>query len=109
MPWGRTSEQPILLRTFRWAFAVTALGLATGVLYEGWTDLGHRGDSPVLEVSLSCDNAVINAETQEQRREHQATQRTRTGPTRGVALVGRAAFFMILYLEVWTRPSPSTA
>ncbi|MEW2074387.1 MULTISPECIES: DUF475 domain-containing protein [unclassified Streptomyces] len=51
----------MLLRTFRWAFAVTGLGLAAGVLYDGWTALGLVAVLAVLEVSLSFDNAVINA------------------------------------------------
>ncbi|WP_395570586.1 DUF475 domain-containing protein [Streptomyces sp. BK79] len=51
----------MLLRTFRWAFAVTALGLAAGVLYEGWTAFGIVAILAVLEISLSFDNAVINA------------------------------------------------
>ncbi|WP_437032613.1 DUF475 domain-containing protein [Streptomyces sp. enrichment culture] len=51
----------MLVKTFRWAFAVTALGLAAGVLYDGWTALGIVAILSVLEVSLSFDNAVINA------------------------------------------------
>ncbi|WP_231157566.1 DUF475 domain-containing protein [Streptomyces sp. CNZ748] len=51
----------MLLRTFRWAFAVTAVGLAGGVLYDGWAALGIVAILAVLEISLSFDNAVINA------------------------------------------------
>ncbi|MFC8872351.1 DUF475 domain-containing protein [Streptomyces sp. NPDC057148] len=51
----------MLLKTFRWAFAVTALGLALGVLYDGWTAFGLVAILAVLEISLSFDNAVINA------------------------------------------------
>ncbi|MEW2262921.1 DUF475 domain-containing protein [Streptomyces sp. NPDC047853] len=51
----------MLLKTFRWAFAVTALGLAVGVLYDGWTAFGLVAILAVLEISLSFDNAVINA------------------------------------------------
>jgi hypothetical protein len=51
----------VLWKTFRWAFAVTALGLAAGVLYDGWTALGIVAILSVLEISLSFDNAVINA------------------------------------------------
>ncbi|MHC3467423.1 DUF475 domain-containing protein [Streptomyces sp. 7R007] len=51
----------MLLRTFRWSFAVTAVGLAAGVLYGGWTALGIVSILAVLEVSLSFDNAVVNA------------------------------------------------
>ncbi|MGA5313413.1 DUF475 domain-containing protein [Streptomyces pseudogriseolus] len=51
----------MLWKTFRWAFAVTAVGLVGGVLYDGWTALGIVAILAVLEVSLSFDNAVINA------------------------------------------------
>ncbi|MEU6192628.1 DUF475 domain-containing protein [Streptomyces sp. NPDC047061] len=51
----------MLLRTFRWAFLVTAVGLAAGVLYDGWAALGIVAILAVLEVSLSFDNAVVNA------------------------------------------------
>ncbi|WP_369226912.1 DUF475 domain-containing protein [Streptomyces sp. R39] len=51
----------MLLKTFRWAFAVTAVGLAVGVLYDGWTALGIVVILAVLEISLSFDNAVVNA------------------------------------------------
>ncbi|WP_053912728.1 DUF475 domain-containing protein [Streptomyces sp. SCSIO 75703] len=51
----------MLLRTFRWAFAVTALGLVAAVFYGGWTALGVVAILSVLEISLSFDNAVVNA------------------------------------------------
>lgn len=51
----------MLLKTFGWSFAVTAVGLAAGVLYGGWTAFGVVAILAVLEISLSFDNAVINA------------------------------------------------
>ncbi|MDN3285092.1 DUF475 domain-containing protein [Streptomyces thermocarboxydus] len=51
----------MLWKTFRWAFAVTAVGLVGGVLYDGWAALGIVAILAVLEISLSFDNAVINA------------------------------------------------
>ncbi|KPI06213.1 protein of unknown function DUF475 [Actinobacteria bacterium OK074] len=51
----------MLLKTFRWSFVVTAVGLAAGVLYDGWAALGIVAILAVLEVSLSFDNAVVNA------------------------------------------------
>lgn len=53
--------QSVILKTFRWAFVVTVLGLAAGVIYDGWAALGVVAILTVLEVSLSFDNAVINA------------------------------------------------
>jgi hypothetical protein len=51
----------VILKTFGWSFAITAIGLALGVLYDGWTAFGVVAILAVLEVSLSFDNAVINA------------------------------------------------
>ncbi|MEV0528811.1 DUF475 domain-containing protein [Streptomyces sp. NPDC050439] len=51
----------MVLKTFGWSFAVTALGLVAAVFYGGWTAIGIVAILAVLEISLSFDNAVINA------------------------------------------------
>jgi len=51
----------VLLKTFGWSFAVTALGLVAAVFYGGWQAFGIVAILSVLEISLSFDNAVINA------------------------------------------------
>ncbi|QKW06281.1 DUF475 domain-containing protein [Streptomyces sp. NA04227] len=51
----------MILKTFGWSFAVTALGLVAAVLYDGWTAFGLVAILSVLEISLSFDNAVVNA------------------------------------------------
>ncbi|MGW7264408.1 DUF475 domain-containing protein [Streptomyces sp. NPDC054842] len=51
----------MLLRTFGWSFAITVLGLVAAVFYDGWHAFGIVAILAVLEVSLSFDNAVINA------------------------------------------------
>ncbi|MFB6816573.1 DUF475 domain-containing protein [Streptomyces sp. NPDC056347] len=51
----------MLLKTFGWSFAVTALGLAAAVIYGGWQAFGVVAILSVLEISLSFDNAVVNA------------------------------------------------
>ncbi|WP_371529395.1 DUF475 domain-containing protein [Streptomyces sp. NBC_01283] len=51
----------MLLKTFGWSFAVTALGLAAAVFYGGWTGFGIVAILSILEISLSFDNAVVNA------------------------------------------------
>ena len=51
----------MLLKTFGWSFAVTGLGLVAAVLYGGWTGFGIVAILSVLEISLSFDNAVVNA------------------------------------------------
>jgi hypothetical protein len=51
----------VVLKTFGWSFAVTAIGLVVAVIYGGWTAFGIVAILSVLEISLSFDNAVVNA------------------------------------------------
>ncbi|GGV60963.1 MULTISPECIES: DUF475 domain-containing protein [Streptomyces] len=51
----------MLLKTFGWSFAITALGLVAAAFYGGWTAFGVVAILAVLEISLSFDNAVVNA------------------------------------------------
>lgn len=51
----------MLLKTFGWSFAITALGLVAAVFYGGWEAFGVVAILSVLEISLSFDNAVVNA------------------------------------------------
>ncbi|MCP9954673.1 DUF475 domain-containing protein [Actinomadura madurae] len=51
----------MILRTFGWSFGVTAVGLLLALLYDGPTGLALVAVLAVLEISLSFDNAVVNA------------------------------------------------
>jgi hypothetical protein len=51
----------VLLKTFGWSFVITALGLVAAAFYGGWTAFGVVAILAVLEISLSFDNAVVNA------------------------------------------------
>ncbi|MEU9122378.1 DUF475 domain-containing protein [Streptomyces sp. NPDC048506] len=51
----------MLLKTFGWSFAITVLGLALAGVLWGWQGLAIVGILSVLEISVSFDNAVINA------------------------------------------------
>jgi hypothetical protein len=51
----------VVLRTFGWSFAVTALGLAFAAWQWGWEAFGIVLILSILEISLSFDNAVVNA------------------------------------------------
>ncbi|MGI5527117.1 DUF475 domain-containing protein [Streptomyces syringium] len=51
----------MLLKTFGWSLAVTALGLVAAVFYGGWTGFGIVAILTILEISVSFDNAVVNA------------------------------------------------
>nr|WP_202460267.1 DUF475 domain-containing protein [Streptomyces sp. SID1328] len=49
------------MKTFGWSFAITAIGLVAAVFYGGWKAFGIVAILSVLEISLSFDNAVVNA------------------------------------------------
>ncbi len=51
----------MLLKTFGWSFGITILGVIAAFLYGGPTGVAITVILIVLEVSLSFDNAVVNA------------------------------------------------
>ncbi|WP_174856205.1 DUF475 domain-containing protein [Streptomyces otsuchiensis] len=51
----------MILRTFGWSFGVTALGLVAAFYFWGWEGFAVVAILSVLEISLSFDNAVVNA------------------------------------------------
>ncbi|MBQ0863295.1 DUF475 domain-containing protein [Streptomyces smyrnaeus] len=51
----------MLLKTFGWSFGVTAAGLAAAAFFWGWEAFALVAILSVLEISLSFDNAVVNA------------------------------------------------
>ncbi|PZT74915.1 MULTISPECIES: DUF475 domain-containing protein [unclassified Streptomyces] len=51
----------MLLKTFGWSFAITVAGLVAAFFYGGWEAFGVVAILSVLEISLSFDNAVVNA------------------------------------------------
>jgi hypothetical protein len=55
----------MILRTFGWSFGVTILGLILALIYGEWTGLALVAVLSILEISLSFDNAVVNAKVLE--------------------------------------------
>ena len=51
----------MFFKVFRWSLIVTVLSLITAYFYGGWTALFLCFMLAILEVSLSFDNAVLNA------------------------------------------------
>jgi hypothetical protein len=49
------------LRIFGWSYAVTVVSLVVALLYGGWEALLLCAILGILEISLSFDNAVVNA------------------------------------------------
>jgi hypothetical protein len=55
----------VILRTFGWSFGVTVVSLVAALLYGGWSAVALCLILGILEVSLSFDNAVVNAKVLE--------------------------------------------
>ncbi|GAB3685329.1 DUF475 domain-containing protein [Actinocorallia lasiicapitis] len=55
----------MILRTFGWSFAITILGLIAAFIYDSTAGLALVAILAVLEISLSFDNAVVNAKVLE--------------------------------------------
>ncbi|MDX3849662.1 DUF475 domain-containing protein [Streptomyces sp. AK02-01A] len=51
----------MILKTFGWSIAITAVGLAFAAWQWGWEAFGIVLILSILEISLSFDNAVVNA------------------------------------------------
>lgn len=51
----------MILRTFGWSFGVTVVGLAFAAFAWGWEAFALVAMLTILEISLSFDNAVVNA------------------------------------------------
>lgn len=51
----------MILKTFGWSFGVTAAGLAAAAFFWGWEAFALVAILSILEISLSFDNAVVNA------------------------------------------------
>ncbi|NGN68925.1 DUF475 domain-containing protein [Streptomyces sp. A7024] len=51
----------MIWRTFGWSFGVTVAGLAAAAYFWGWEGFAVVAILSVLEISLSFDNAVVNA------------------------------------------------
>ena len=51
----------MILRTFGWSFVITGVTLVVSFFYGGWPAMGLCLILGLLEVSLSFDNAIVNA------------------------------------------------
>ncbi len=51
----------MFLKTFGWSLVITVIALATALIYGSWSAVAITLILGVLEISLSFDNAVVNA------------------------------------------------
>jgi hypothetical protein len=96
-----------MLRIFGLSFAVAALGLLTGFLYGGPAGLLVTAVLVVLEVSISFDNAVVNATVL--RRMSPAWQRIFLTVGVAVAVFGMRLVFPLLVVGITASLGPMEA
>lgn len=97
----------MLMKTFGWSFAATVLGLAVAALYDGLTGLTVAAILIVLEVSLSFDNAVVNARVLE--RMSPFWQRVFLTVGILIAVVGMRLLFPLIVVGITAKLSPARA
>lgn len=97
----------MILRTFGWSFAVTAVGLLIALLYDGLTGLALVAVLAVLEVSLSFDNAVVNAKVLD--RMSPFWQRIFLTVGIAIAVFGMRLVFPLLIVGITAKLSPFEA
>jgi hypothetical protein len=94
----------VFLKTFGWSLAVAALALVAGFLYGGWAAVTTIGILSVVEVSLSFDNAVVNAKVLE--RMDLFWQRMFLTVGFVIAVVGMRLLFPVLLVSTTAGISP---
>ena len=97
----------MILRTFGWSFAVTALGLLAALLYGGPAGLALVAVLAVLEISLSFDNAVVNAKVLE--RMSPFWQRIFLTVGIAIAVFGMRLVFPLLIVGITAQLNPVEA
>jgi hypothetical protein len=94
----------MLLRTFGWSFALTAVGLAAAVAYGGPKAFLVTAILVILEVSLSFDNAVVNARVLERMSPYWQRLFLTVGML--IAVFGMRLLFPLLVVGVTAHISP---
>jgi hypothetical protein len=97
----------VFLKTFGWSFVLTAVALVVGYLYGGWAAVVLVGILGILEVSLSFDNAVVNARILE--RMSAFWQRIFLTVGILIAVVGMRILFPLLIVGVTAQLNPVEA
>jgi len=97
----------VIIRTFGWSFGVTALGLVAALALGGPGALALVAILAVLEISLSFDNAVVNARVIE--RMSRFWQRMFLTAGIVIAVFGMRLAFPLLIVGVTAHLSPGEA
>jgi hypothetical protein len=97
----------MILRTFGWPFGVTVAGLALAFAYGGPAALAIAAILAVLEISLSFDNAVVNATVLE--RMNPFWQKIFLTVGIAIAVFGMRILFPLLIVGITAKLSPVEA
>ena len=97
----------MILKTFGWSFVVTAVGLALGLIYGGVEGLLLVAILSILEISLSFDNAVVNAKVLDRMSEFWQKMFLTVGIV--IAVFGMRIVFPLLIVGVTAHLNPVDA
>lgn len=97
----------MLLRNFGGSFALTAVGLAVALLYGGPAALAIAAILAILEVSLSFDNAVVNATVLEKMSPFWQKLFLTVGIA--IAVIGMRMLFPLIVVGVTAKLAPNEA
>ena len=97
----------MFLKTFGWSLAITVIALAVALVYGGWSAVIITLILGVLEVSLSFDNAVVNARILE--RMNPFWQRMFLTVGIVIAVFGMRVLFPLLIVGVTAQLNPVEA
>lgn len=97
----------MFFKTFKWSFVVTIVGLGLAYVYAGPTALAIAAILAVLEISLSFDNAVVNATVLV--RMSDFWQKIFLTVGIAIAVFGMRLLFPLLIVGVTAQLSPSEA
>jgi hypothetical protein len=97
----------MILQTFRWSFAITAAALVAALLLGGPAALATVAILAVLEISLSFDNAVVNAKVLE--RMSAFWQKIFLTVGIAVAVFGMRLLFPLLIVGITAKLTPLQA
>ena len=97
----------MIIKTFGWSFGVTAAGLLLAFLYGGPEALIITGILGILEISLSFDNAVVNATVLERMNPFWQKLFLTVGVL--IAVFGMRILFPLLIVGITAHLSPTEA
>ncbi len=97
----------MFLKTFGWSLAITVIALATALVYGGWSAVIITLILGVLEISLSFDNAVVNARILERMNPFWQKMFLTVGIV--IAVFGMRVLFPLLIVGVTAQLNPVEA